>query len=268
MRRRRLSLHHLILPELGPVEFVPMAARLGCEHVCLFTQMPGDAKGLPVVERSALADVARVMDDTGVSALGVTSFPILPTTDVTAYEVGLDHGARLSASRANARILDDDRARAADRFAAFAELCAAREITACIEFTGFEDPASIERAQGILRHAGSGALTLDALHLVRTGTPWAVLEALPPELIGYVQICDGPLQATLEDYEREGPLDRLPPGDGEFPLDRLMRLLPVDLPLCLEVPSLELRQQGLCAEDIALRIVSRTRSWLETINLT
>jgi sugar phosphate isomerase/epimerase len=265
---RKLSLHHLVLPELSAEALVRLAGELGCEHVCLFTQMPGDAAGLPVVGDGDLKRLGAVMRDVGVSAYGVTSFPLAPATDISVYRAGLERGAELGASRANVRILDPDPHRAADRFAQFGDLCRAWDILPCIEFTGFDAPAAVPQTLDIIRQAGCGALTLDALHVVRTRTPWTILEALEPTIIGYVQVCDGPLAATAADYEREGPLDRLPPGDGEFPLAALLSLVPQDMALCLETPSLQMRNLGLPPGEIAARIVSRTRRWLADLSMT
>lgn len=257
-----LSLHHLILPELSAVEFVELASDVGCEHVCLFTQAPADAPGLPTVRPDDELAVWQAMADRGITAYGITSFLILPHLDVRDYTKGLERGARLGAVVANVRLQDHDIARASDTFARFGALCAPLGITPCIEFTGYRSPGALAATLDILHRAGCGAVTVDALHMARTGIAWEELEALPPQLIGYVQLCDGPLVASAEDYKREGPRDRLAPGEGEFSLERLMKLIPQTQPVSLEVPALRLRQLGLSPSEIASTIVSKTRSSL------
>lgn len=257
-----LSLHHLVALDLSPAELVKLAGELGCDHVCLITQAPADATRLPAVGDEDVEGLRRLMDESGLTAHSVTSFPLLPDTDIGAYRAGLARGARLGATRANARVLDPDSGRAAETFAAFGALCGEFGILPCIEFYGFEDRAALSRAAGTIRAAGCGALTLDSLHVARTGTAWDELQALDPALIGYVQLCDGPLAATAEDYAREGPYDRLAPGDGELPLRDFLSLIPSSLPLSLEVPCQRLREAGYGPTEAAKYIVERTRAFL------
>ncbi|MDB5447244.1 MAG: hypothetical protein JWQ97_2561 [Phenylobacterium sp.] len=259
---RALSLHHLVAPDISAAELVRVAAELGCRQVCLFTQDPNAGLTFPVVADDELPHLRQVMESCGVTAYGVASFGLTPEVDVTAYGPALERGASLGASRANVRILDADESRATDNFAAFAQLCASRGIEAGIEFMGFGASDAFPQALRILQSAGCGKIALDALHVVRTGTPLAALQRLDPGLIGYVQLCDGPLAATPADYAREGAFDRLPPGEGEFPLRELLALVPADFPVSLEAPSERWRAQGLSAHERARRVVDATRRLL------
>jgi sugar phosphate isomerase/epimerase len=256
---RALSLHHLVAPDVPAAELVRIAAELGCAHVCLFTQDPQAPMSFPVLAEADLAGLRAVMDSCGVTAYGAASFALRPDGAVADFEAGLGRGARLGAVRANARVLDPDEARAIDTFAAFAELAARFGIEAGIEFMGFGTADALPQALRIVRAAGRGKIAVDALHLVRTGASPADLD---PALIGYVQLCDGPLQATAADYAREGAFDRLAPGEGAFPLRELLAIVPADQPLSLEVPSERLRLQGLSALDRARRVVAATRRLL------
>ncbi|MBV8066442.1 MAG: hypothetical protein JO113_00590, partial [Candidatus Eremiobacteraeota bacterium] len=69
--------------------------------------------------------------------------------------------------------------------------------------------------------AGAGAanagITVDILHLTRTGDTPDALRAIDPKLIGYAQICDGPLTRPKEEWDDEGFQQRQIPGDGGFP---------------------------------------------------
>jgi len=259
---RPLSMHHMSALDLPVARLIEVAAAAGCDHLCLFTQQPGDGGGLPVVDDAALAGVARRMRDAGLTALGVTSFPILPGLDIAGYEPGLARGAALGATRANARIGDPDQCRAADTFARFAEACEAAGLVGCIEFTGYRQPGAMAAARAMIRHAGRGAITLDPLHIVRSGLPWAELEALAPDEIGYVQLCDGLLAGTEADYLREQAEDRLPLGEGEFPLAELLALLPADMAVTLEIPCRSLRDQGYDAAACIAELVARARVFL------
>jgi len=259
---RALSLHHLIAPEVPASELVRIAATLGCRHVCLFTQDPGAGLGFPVVEGEDVRELRRAMSRHAVSAYGIASFALTAEVDVAAFEPALARGAELGAARANVRIVDPDESRAAGNFAAFSRLGGRYGIETGIEFMGFGETDALPQAVRILRAAGCGKVALDALHVVRTGTSMAALRELDPDLIGYFQLCDGPLEGSADDYAREGAFDRLPPGEGAFPLHALLALVPANLPISLEVPTTSLRAQGLSAEERARRIVEATRRLL------
>ena len=200
-----------------------------------------------------------------VSAYGIASFALTAAVDVADFEPALATGAELGATRANVRIADPDESRAAGNFAEFSRLGRRVGIETGIEFMGFGARGAFPQALRILRRAGCGKVALDALHFVRTGTPMAALRELDPDLIGYFQLCDGPLEATADDYGREGAFDRLPPGEGAFPLHALLALVPPDLPISLEVPTASLRAQGFCAEERARRVVEATRRLLAEV---
>jgi sugar phosphate isomerase/epimerase len=257
-----LSLHHLSVMDVPAAELVEIAAGLSCPHVCLFTFQPGDGVGIPLVRDEDVEPLRRRLRDAGVSVLGTTSFALMPDSDVAAYEAGVERSARLGARHANVRVIDDDEARATDNFCRFAGFCTERGLLPAIEPSGYGHVDAFPQALRMFAAAGSGILTLDPLHIIRTGTRWEAVEALDPALIGYVQICDGPLEAKAEDYFDEAAFARLPPGDGGFPLERLLGVTPPGMPLSIEVPCRRLREQGLAGRDLAAELVRRTRAWL------
>jgi len=258
-----LSLHHLSVMDLSPDELVDVAAELGCAHVCLFSFQPRGAFAMPVVQDGDVAALRRRLDDAGMSVLGTTYFALQADTDIADYQPGLDRSARLGARHANCRVIDRDEARTIDRFGRFAELCVARGLVPLIEPSGHGLRDAQPQALRIIEAVGHGALTLDPLHIARTGTGWEDVEALDPAMVGYVQICDGPAEAGPDDYAREGSQDRLPPGEGDFPLERLVRATPPGMPISVEIPCRFLREQGYAGRALAAELIRRTRAWLE-----
>ncbi len=259
---RDLSLHHLMATEVSAMALVRIAAGLDCRHVCLFTQDPGGAIGFPIVTDAALPELRAVMDACGVSAHGLTSFPLTAEVNVFDYAAGLERGAALGGVYANVRVVDPDESRASDNFARLAELAAPLGIQVGIEFMGFAAVDALPQALRIVRAAGRGRIAIDPLHVVRTATPLAALRALDPGLIGYFQLCDGPLAASAADYGREGAYDRLLPGEGEFPLAELVDIAPAALPISLEVPTARWRDAGVPAAERARRVVDAARRLL------
>lgn len=255
-----MSLHHLVVPDVSADRLVRIAGSLGCAHVCLFTQEPGAGMAFPIIGASDMAQLRATMAGEGVTAWGLASFALAPDFNARAYRLAIERGALLGGRRANMRVVDTDEKRATDNFAVFAALCADHGIVAGIEFMGFGLVDALAQAERIVRGAGQGGIALDALHVVRTGVSEAQIAQLDPALISYVQLCDGPLDATEQDYWREGAFDRLLPGEGEFPLAALIAKVPDDFPLSLEVPCERWRVAGMDAQERARRVVNATRA--------
>lgn len=260
-----LSLHHLVAPDVSAARLVRIAASLGCAHVCLFTQDPQADMAFPTVAPQEMRELRATLAGEGVTAWGLAAFALTPELDPLAYHPALERAAMLGGARANMRVLDPDEARATDNFGAFATLCAGHGIIAGIEFTGFGLTDALPQAERIVRGAGQGGIALDALHVARTGTTDEQLSRLDPGLVSYVQLCDGPLEGSAEDYGREGAFDRLPPGEGAFPLRALIDKVPRDFPLSLEVPCERWRAQGMDPQERARRVVDATRGLLASV---
>jgi len=103
-------------------------------------------------------------------------------------------------------------------------------------------------------------MTLDLLHIVRTGTPLSDLASLDPTRISAAQLCDGPL-APPEDLIEEASNARGVPGSGAFPITAFLDLLPPDIPLGLEVPLKPLRDAGMSARDRTRLVVEAMRAF-------
>ena len=94
----------------------------------------------------------------------------------------------------------------------------------CIPMWGV---VSLEQGWEIVKNAGApnGGFVFDCTHFVRANSIFATLESIPGHLIHCVQVCDGyiPMKPgvtlELECFER------LWPGDGDFPIAKLLDTL-------------------------------------------
>ena len=100
-------------------------------------------------------------------------------------------------------------------------------------------------------------LTVDTLHVTRTGGTWADFAALPQERIFHVQLNDGP-RLPPSDLYREATIARLPPGQGEFELRGLIPLVPETANLAVEAPFIP--PSGMTPIERGRVIVEATRS--------
>ena len=168
-----------------------------------------------------------------------------------AYRTAFESGAWLGARYANTLCRDADGSRLADNLACFAELAAEFGLRPLVEFMAVSDIDSIAGALELIERSGAGnlALEVDALHLVRTGGTPAELKRLPRRMIERAQINDGPLVMPKNDWRFEALQQRRIPGEGQFPLVELVRALPANVHLGVEVPLQDLKDRGVSGRE-------------------
>lgn len=263
-----LSLEHLTAWGLAPLEFIDLAADLGCEAVSLFVLAPMPSEPAPafVEDRGLLRACRQRLDDRGVRLNALEVFPLAQDTRVADFEAGLEAGAELGGRMATVIVFDPDRARVIDRLGAFAELARRFGIVANVEFIARSELRSLPDAISLVRAVGAPGLgiVVDSLHWTRSGGTAAQLAALDPALLGHVQFCDGPAQMALElQLEHEGFRQRRIPGEGEFALADFVGALPGGRLIGVEVPLADLARRGVPIQERARRAVAGARQVLE-----
>jgi sugar phosphate isomerase/epimerase len=187
--------------------------------------------------RETLARLA----DTELTVLDVELIFLRPEHRPSDALAVLDAGHRIGARFALVLGYDADESRLADRFAWLCAEAEQRGIRPGLEFMKYSPVQTLEAAVRIVQRAGhpAGAVLVDALHLQRSGGTPSALAAVPPELLPYGQLCDGPLEPVwpADDEARvESRTARRYPGDGQFPLVELINALPAGGALSVEAP--------------------------------
>lgn len=252
-----LGIERLGVFGMPPVEFIALAADLGCDFVGIGLAPSGDFNphGYPqwsLRDDGALRRETRAaLADTGVGIGIVEGFAVVPGHDPRAFAGDLDLVAELYGGRINAVSLDKDIGRTIEGFAILAELAGERGLLMGIEMGSLGPIGQVEPALAVCRGVGLPNLSLliDAMHFFRLGNTVADLKTLPPELVGYAQLCDAPWQARFETYMEEAMYERLAPGDGEMPLAGFLDALPAGTPVSLEIPMRERALSGASARE-------------------
>jgi sugar phosphate isomerase/epimerase len=250
---------------------VSIAQQTGCQHVCVFVNatLPGEDSGalpFPIVHsgmKRALIDHLRHSD---IRVANVEFFPIAAQSNVESYRAPLELAAELGARCAVTHLYDPDITRTRDKLGRLCEIAGSCGLRMAIEFAGLTAGCrSLQEAVSFVQRVGRDNLgiAIDALHLVRTGGKTADVSALDPRHIAYAQICDGHGLHCSRDYLPEA-LNRLVPGEGNFPLAKFVQALPASVPLDVEVPVFQL-PNGLSALEHARRSVEGTRQVLASV---
>lgn len=237
---RPLSLAHLSLIETPPERLVDIAARAGFDSVDLRLSpaTPTDRR-YTTDERTALCrSLAPTLRDAGITVWDVEIIRLDDRTDPQHHLPLMETAAMLGARRIKLVCDTGDHARAADLLAQLCALALPFSLTLDLEYMIFSGVRSLSEASAIVAAARAPNLKVlvDALHWMRASDTAADLRAA--HSLGYVQLCDGPLQAPAdrEALIREARTNRLAPGDGDFPLQALLGAMPQDCVASVEVP--------------------------------
>jgi sugar phosphate isomerase/epimerase len=271
---RELALHQITAKEAQPPELVSIAAEIGCRSVVLFVNSPGDPLPgrsvsrlpFPVVTRASMKPLLERMRDLDISVGNVEFFPIAADVSVESYREALALGGELGANRAVTHIHDPDDRRAIANFGRLCDLAAEYGLSVGLEFMGLSPACnSIQRAAYFVDQVArpNAGFAVDTLHLVRTGGTPADVARLAPHYFSYCQLCDGRGLQVTGDYLNEA-LNRMLPGDGDFPLRDLIEALPAATPLDVEVPTLAPLSTEREVLDHARRAVAAARRVIES----
>ena len=237
---RLISLAHLSMMEVAPVDLVRAAASAGYDSVGIRLVPTSDGIDHQVLGHpQRLAELRAELDDTGVSVLDIEVVRLKPQGPGDVRPL-LEAGANLGARHVICTVEDADLHRSVDSLAAFAALAAEFGIRANLEYMIFSSCPTLTKALALVALAGGAASVLvDPLHHERgSGRPVEVA-GLSVDVLPYIQFCDatpaGPAPDALT-ARTEAVLGRLLPGDGELPLGDLVANLDPGAGISVESP--------------------------------
>jgi sugar phosphate isomerase/epimerase len=250
MQRSELGIEFISVLGLPPVEFVQLAADLGCRRIGIALEpivlAKCYAKWSLRTDAALRQNVLNALRDGGVSVALGEGFIAWPNKDIREVRADLDAMRELGAQQVNLIALDPDRARSFDQCAVFAELAGERGMGATLEFMPGLPIGDLKTAGAAIQHAGKANLRvlIDAMHFFRSGSAVSQLAEFDPSLIGYVQICDVPVVSAGASYADEARYARLPPGQGQLPLLEFLEALPERVAMGVEVPMMARAEAG------------------------
>ncbi|RYE38742.1 MAG: sugar phosphate isomerase/epimerase [Hyphomicrobiales bacterium] len=243
---RTVSLAPLTVLPCSPLEQIDIAAEVGFNAVSLrlFPVLKTDVDVM--ADHRLQSAIRRRIEAAQLNVLDVEVVRAAERLDVRALAPALEFAGSIGAHRlaiTGAAGGACDAPAEAAVVGRIAELCDAAErcgMGVMLEFISYlsirtlEDAAKIVAAVG---HPGLG-ITVDTLHLFRSGGTVEDLLAVPSERLACLQLSDAPA-APPADLVRESFYDRKFPGEGDLPLVAILNALPPDIPVSVEVPSSE-----------------------------
>jgi len=266
----RLSLDHLTVTDTTPSQLAETAAEAGCSGICLFLRpmdvlprMPDFALIGDTPERRA---TRAAMAANGVTLDLVYPFTLAGRTNVVDFEPALETSAWLGARTANILCYERDPASRLEKIAERAELAKTYAIGLSIEFYPPSRLASLGDAFAAIEALGRRdvGVTLDLLHLVRSGGMSGPQLRLADPRIRIAQISDGPETMPADRIEWEAGVQRQLPGQGAFDIAGFADALAAEVPISVEVPQEAAIAAGVPVLERARRAIDATRRALAT----
>jgi sugar phosphate isomerase/epimerase len=252
------SLAHLTVQALSPPEVVAVASRAGYRYVGLrlVGAMPQGAAYPLMKDKAMMRETTARLVATGVGVLDIEFFRLAPETDVASFLPALEAGAELGARHVIAAAYDPDRSRLIERFAALCDLAAPRGLRVVLEFFPWTDAPNLSEAAAVVEAAGraNAGVLVDTLHFARSGSTLEQLAALPASRLPFMHLCDAPAEKpdTIDGLIFTARVERLLPGDGGIDIAAIMRRMPPDIPVALEIPMAALTR-AVGPEEVARR---------------
>ncbi|MFT3864162.1 MAG: sugar phosphate isomerase/epimerase [Solirubrobacterales bacterium] len=159
----------------------------------------------------------------------------------------------------------------AERFAALCDRAKEHGLRVALEAMPAWCLQTPTKAWEIVRMAGreNAGVLIDAYHFYRGGADFEALRAIPAERIAGVQINDAPAEPQ-GDLATDGSNFRVPPGEGELDLPKLLLTLAEmgvkDLPVCIEVFSKPM--MSLPVQEVAQRMADGARAVIAAVPAT
>jgi sugar phosphate isomerase/epimerase len=242
VEEREVALAHLSLAGVPRPDALSVAAAVGVRRVCLRLAPAHAGDPVPDVlrEPGGVARLRRQVGDAGLGVLDVEVLRLRPEDAVRDHERTLEAAAELGAAHVLVIGNDPDEDRTAERLVGLCELAEPLGVRPALEFMAFTAVPDLAACLRIVQRAGRRpGVLVDPLHLARSGGSPEEVAAVDRDLLPYAQFCDaaGPRPGSDAELAAEARERRLPPDSGELPLVEVVRALPAEAPLALEVPG-------------------------------
>lgn len=133
---------------------------------------------------------------------------------------------------------DEDEAALAGRLHELNELGSRYGVRMALEFMPWRGIKTLASALRVVQAAGGAGVIVDAIHLDRSGGQPHEIPTIPAAHWAYFQVCDAPAQrpTTQEELLFQARQARLPPGRGGLDLTGMVRAIPADSVVAIEIP--------------------------------
>lgn len=246
---------------------VRVAARIGYRAVGLrLIAVTDDSPGYPIMDDAVvMRETKAALADTGLRLSDIEFIKITPEINVAALESFIAAGASLGARHVITAPYDHDHARLSDNLAAIASLSGRYGLSALLEFFPWTTVPDLETAANVVGATScpNVGILIDTLHFDRSNSSLSQIDSIPPHWLPMIHLCDAPAgkPTTTEGLLHAARAERLPPGEGAIDIAPILRAMPGESQIALEVPMQQMtRSDG--PEAVARHVHDATVKFL------
>ena len=221
---------------------VRVAARIGYRGVGLrLIAVTDDSPGYAIMDDAVMMrETKAALADTGLRLSDIEFVKITPEINIPALESFIAAGASLGARHVITAPYDHDHTRLSDSLAGIAILAERYRLSALLEFFPWTTVPDLETAAKVVGAAScpNVGILVDTLHFDRSDSSLSQIGSIPTHWLPMMHLCDAPAgkPTTIEGLLHTARAERLPPGEGCIDIAPILRAMPGDTQIALEVP--------------------------------
>lgn len=273
---RKFSLAYLTIPGTDPVTQIKIAKEAGYDSVSLRTipmHLPGEPEFLPDRDKALFDAIKGALKEYDMPLMYIELARVRPDLNIEEYKPAFETAAKLGATDVLGSVWTRDRAWYTDTAGKVADM--AKEFGLCynIEFLPWAGVRNLQECITLIDDiARSNAyIMVDTLHAGRAGVTASELARTPAKYFRFIHLCDGPAgkdgDPVLDDIKDELMLvtareARYYPGEGVMDIAGMVKAMPKDLPLSIELPNLkEIAARGVAGH--AARCIETAKAYFK-----
>jgi len=269
----KFSLAHLTVLSCAPPEMTYIAAMAGYDYISIrpiFFGLQGERNYDLANNKKMLEDTKIALKETGLKVHDIELAKIEEGRDVKQYEPAIEIGADLGAKSVLCSIWIDDRNFYIEQFSELCDIANKYGLNVDLEFVTWASVKDLNSAMDVLNtvNKDNAGIMIDTLHFNRSRVSYDELNAVPKKYFHFAHICDGPAEIpdTKEGLIHTGRDERLYVGEGGIPITDIVKYLPEDITLSIELPHLK-RVEVLGNAEHARRCLVSTKDYLSKHDL-
>lgn len=239
----KLSLAFLSIPDVSPIDAIKIAAdaKFDALSLRLLPATNKESKYPLLLDDKLAKQVKKNLKNYGLFLSDIKIIRIKPNFKLNDFKSIISRTCDLGCKNIITVGDDRDRTRLIENFTYLCESAERYDLTISLEALPWSSIPSIHDAFDVITKskAENAKLILDALHFYRNEKNQGILRKIPANLFSVFQICDGTKTykndtKLIRDYART---QRLPPGEGELDLRKLIGYINKKTIISIEVPN-------------------------------
>lgn len=263
------SLAHLTVLGCATPEMVYLAARAGYDYVSprlIYMGLPGEPNYALAENPEMLRKTRRALADTGLKVHDIELARVHDDMYPSKYLPAMEVAAELGAKAVLSSIWTPRRDYAIEKFAQLCDLARPFGLTVDLEYVPIASVNTLAGAVEVLRSVNrpNAGLMVDTHHFHRARDRAEDLAALPREWFHFAHLCDACAEIPTDHDEMTRILreERLYIGEGGIDIASILRQLPENLVLSIELPHLARAKEFGYAEHAA-RCIETAKKYID-----